>query len=213
MFYECSSLEEINFNNFDTSKVNSMEAMFRGLSNLKSIDLSNFITSQVKNMYAMFYGCTSLEYLDISNFNTSQVTSSGIIFGNVKYLKYINLYYAQINNDIKSQIEDIMYGLTIVCQDKQILSGGKKDCSVFTQTANYIIVQYGTKTTYGANTFTNVASRQQIQYIKYKDEKFAPSREFTIEANEIIQIYLPKDIISFTEFFWFFNSYFLFTFI
>ena len=89
MFYECSSLEEINFNNFNTSKVTSMEGMFEECSNLKSLDLSNFDTSKVQHSDSMFSG--------------------------VNLLKYINLYNAQIDN-IKNAIKEIIEDSTIICQ-------------------------------------------------------------------------------------------------
>ena len=57
MFYQCSSLEEINFNNFYISKVTNMESMLEGCSNIKSLDLSNFDTSNVSKMGWMFYEC------------------------------------------------------------------------------------------------------------------------------------------------------------
>ena len=105
MLYECSSLEEINFNNFDTSKITSMEGMFYGCSNLKSLDLSNFNTSKVTLSDFMFYNCTSI--------------------------KYINLYNAYINDDIKSQIEKIVKNTTIVCQKEKIINNGIKNCYIF----------------------------------------------------------------------------------
>ena len=105
LFRECSSLEEINFNNFDTSKITSMVDMFYGCSNLKSLDLSNFNTSKVTLSDFMFYNCTSI--------------------------KYINLYNAYINDDIKSQIEEIVKNTTIVCQKEKIINKGIKDCSIF----------------------------------------------------------------------------------
>ena len=202
MFGQCSSLEEINFNNFNTSKVTTMQKMFSGCANLKSLDLSSFNTSNVENVMAIFDGCTSLEYLDISNFDTSQITNSNSMFNGVNLLKYIILNNAQINNEIKSQIEDKIDSSTIVCQNKEILSKGKKDCSIFTQSDNYIIVKYGTEITYGANTFTNnIDSRKKILYIKNKNKIIEPTTEFKIEANGIIEIYLPKDITSLAKFF------------
>ena len=200
MFYQCSSLEEINFNNFNTSKVTSMEAMFADCSNLKSLDLSNFDTSNVGVMNYMFYYCTSLEYLDISNFGTSQVTKSSYMFNDVKPLKYINLYNAKIE-EIQSQIQSIINNDTIVCQNGEIFSNVKNDCSIFIQSDNYIIVKYGTNTTYGANSFTNIDSRKQIQYIKYKDEIVNLTKQFTIEANTNIEIYFSEPITSLNSFF------------
>ena len=64
MFYECTSISEINLSNFDTSNVTYMGAMFSGCSNLNSLNLSNFDTSNVTNMGYMFYGCSNLNSLN-----------------------------------------------------------------------------------------------------------------------------------------------------
>ena len=80
MFYECSYIIDINFNNFDTSLVTSMNNMFSGCSSLTSLDLSNFDTSLVISMYEMFSGCSSLTSLDLSSFNTSLVTYMSDMF-------------------------------------------------------------------------------------------------------------------------------------
>ena len=61
MFYSCSSLESIYFNNIDTSKIKSMSNMFYGCHSLTYIDLSAFNTSKVESMNSMFSGCSSLE--------------------------------------------------------------------------------------------------------------------------------------------------------
>jgi len=164
-FLECSSLEEINFNNFNTSKITNMGSMFYKCSKLKSLDLSNFDTSKVEYMMNMFSGCTSLEYLDISNFNTLNITQCEDMFGEVNPLKYINLYNSQIEK-IKEQIKEKKNPSTIVCQNVEILSNLKNDCSIFTQSDNYIIVKYGNQTTYETNEFKFDESRQNIQYIK-----------------------------------------------
>ena len=39
MFYECSSLEELNLSNFNTNKVTNMYGMFLGCSSLKELNL------------------------------------------------------------------------------------------------------------------------------------------------------------------------------
>ena len=58
MFFECSSLKEINLSNFNTNNVNDMSLMFSGCSSLKELNLSNFNTNNVTNMCWMFLGCS-----------------------------------------------------------------------------------------------------------------------------------------------------------
>ena len=58
MFNECSSLEELNFNNFNTINVTFMMCMFYQCSSLKELNLNNFNTINVTFMDNMFYGCS-----------------------------------------------------------------------------------------------------------------------------------------------------------
>ena len=73
MFFNCSSLEEVDLSSLNTSNVTAMHGMFAGDSSLKSLDLSSFDTSKVSIMSGMFAGCTSLETLDLSTFNNAEV--------------------------------------------------------------------------------------------------------------------------------------------
>ena len=58
MFYECSSLKELNLSNFNTNNVTDMGYMFYKCSSLRELDLSNFNTNNVTKMASMFYGCS-----------------------------------------------------------------------------------------------------------------------------------------------------------
>lgn len=77
MFRGCSSLTNINLNNFNTSNVTDMVGMFMGCSSMTSLDLSSFETSNVTDMGGMFLGCSSLTNLNLSSFNTINVTIMG----------------------------------------------------------------------------------------------------------------------------------------
>ena len=94
MFYECSSLKDINFNNFNTNNATNMSgmfykcsslntnmaAMFSRCSSLKELNLNNFNTNNVTNMDYMFYECSSLKELNLNNFNTNNVTNMSGMF-------------------------------------------------------------------------------------------------------------------------------------
>ena len=70
MFYGCSSLKELNLNNFNTNNVTDMSDMFCGCSSLKELNLNNFNTNNVTNMWYMFGGCLDELKLKIkSQFN------------------------------------------------------------------------------------------------------------------------------------------------
>ena len=47
MFYGCSSLKELNLNNFNTNNVTDMRDMFSGCRSLKELNLNNFNTNNV----------------------------------------------------------------------------------------------------------------------------------------------------------------------
>ena len=67
MFYECSSLKELNLSNFNTDKVKYMSDMFNGCSSLKILNLINFKINHYTDIFNIFLNCISLEELNISN--------------------------------------------------------------------------------------------------------------------------------------------------
>ena len=60
MFYDCSSLQQLDFKNFNTETVTRMSYIFQGCSSLTELDLSKFDTKNVTNISAMFDKCSSL---------------------------------------------------------------------------------------------------------------------------------------------------------
>ena len=50
-----------------------MRCMFSGCSSLKELNLNNFNTNNVIDMSEMFRLCTSLKVLNLNNFNTTKV--------------------------------------------------------------------------------------------------------------------------------------------
>ncbi len=89
MFFLFQSVEEIEFNLVDTSKVTTMSYMFYGCSSLTTLDLSSFDTSSVTDMYMMFYDCSKLTTLDLTSFDTNKVTSMIAMFRGCSNLKEI----------------------------------------------------------------------------------------------------------------------------
>ena len=75
LFMNCSSLQVIDTEVFDTAAVTDMKFMFSGCKKLETIVFSNkFLTSNVETMASMFSSCESLTSLDLSSFDTSNVT-------------------------------------------------------------------------------------------------------------------------------------------
>ena len=58
---------------FDTRNVTIMEGMF--CFSLIDINFSNFNMSKVTNMRSIFYGCSSLVNINLSIFNTSNIVN------------------------------------------------------------------------------------------------------------------------------------------
>ena len=98
MFYNCYSLISLDLSKFNTQKVNDISYMFYQCKSLKSLNLSNFNTQVVISMSNMFDNCSSLKSLDLSNFNTQNVTFMSFMFYNCNSLKKENIK----TKDVKS---------------------------------------------------------------------------------------------------------------
>ena len=86
MFAGTTHLENLNLENFDTSNVTDMTAMFSN-TYVKNLDLSSFDTHNVTDMTAMFnaQSNTSSPTVNLSSFDTSNVTSMTAMFSNAHY--------------------------------------------------------------------------------------------------------------------------------
>ena len=102
MFRGMSKLTSLNLFNFDTSKVTDMSGMFEDMSNLAALDLFDFDTSKVTNMSSMFENMHSLTALNVSSFDTSKVTNMNTMFYGMSSLTKINL-----SNFDTSQVTDM----------------------------------------------------------------------------------------------------------
>ena len=107
MFNECKQIVKINFSNFDSSEVTTMEKMFYNCRGLIKINFKNFNTSRVKNMNDMFAFCSSLTSLDLSSFDTSSVTEMMNMFSNCENLISLNLsnFDTSLVTDMSSMFE------------------------------------------------------------------------------------------------------------
>ena len=78
-----------------------MECIFRGCSSLKELNLNNFNTNNVTNMRCMFYECSSLKELNLNNFNTNNVTDMRGMFNRCSngLIMEIKTKYKNINKE------------------------------------------------------------------------------------------------------------------
>lgn len=90
LFYNCSSLKNIDFRDINTSGATKMNFMFAGCSQLDSLDLSSFTndSDNLTTVASMFNGCSSLRYLDISGMNISTIIVGGM-FQNCTHMEHL----------------------------------------------------------------------------------------------------------------------------
>lgn len=91
MFFCCSILEKLDLSNFNTEKVIDMGHMFHLCMKLKELDLRKFNTKNVTTMESMFYMCIDLEKLNVKNFNTEKVTNMAYMFSFCEKLTDLDL--------------------------------------------------------------------------------------------------------------------------
>ena len=91
LFYNCTSLTDIDLSGFDTCNATSMNYMFAGCTSLSSLDLRNINVSNVTQMYRMFSGCESLINLNLSGLDTSNVTDMSYMFSDCSSLSELDL--------------------------------------------------------------------------------------------------------------------------
>lgn len=91
LFCNCSNLQSINFENFDSSNVTDMDSMFYGCKSLNTISLVGLDTSKVQNMQEMFYGCENLAVVTMSGLDTSKVQNMYAMFALCSNLKSIDM--------------------------------------------------------------------------------------------------------------------------
>ena len=131
--YGHPKLTSINVSNFDTSNAIDMEFMFSNCSKLISLDVSSFDTSNVYTMEGMFWDCRNLTSLDLSNFDTSNVESMASMFSNCNNLTTLN-----ISNFDTSKVTDMVL-MFYKCYNLTTIKGviDMKSCKHWDEMFNY----------------------------------------------------------------------------
>ena len=133
LFYSLQSVTQIDFDNFNTSNVTNMSAMFLLCQALTSLDLSNFNTSNVTNMELMFMFCQALTSLDVSSFDTSSVTNMSDMFNSCQALASLDL-----SNFNTSSVTNMSYMFSD-CQALELLDLSSFDTSNVTNMRDMFI--------------------------------------------------------------------------
>ena len=106
MFKGLTNLKNIDFSDFDFSFVNNMEQMFYNCSNLESINFNNGPNKiKVRSMSYMFYNCIKITSLNLTNFDTSLVTSMSYMLCNCTSLN--NLILGEFKNTITTNMKSL----------------------------------------------------------------------------------------------------------
>ena len=114
MFYNCSSLTQLDLSNWDTSSVTDMIAMFLNCYQLVQLDVSNWDTSNVATANNMFHGCSQLSQLDVSNWDTSQITHMNAMFQSCSKLTQLDVSKWDTSN--VTNMEYMFYGCSQLTQ-------------------------------------------------------------------------------------------------
>ena len=124
LFRNFTNLQTITFgDNFDTSKVTSMNRMFQSCNKLTTLDVSQWDTSNVTNMISMFENCRSLTTLDVSNWNTSNVIRMDSMFYSCSSLTTLDVSNWNISNVTN------MYSMFSYCSSLTTLDVSQWDTS------------------------------------------------------------------------------------
>ncbi len=132
LFYNCSSLQVIDTEVFDTAAVTDMRSMFAGCENLTTLNLSGFDTAAVTDMGSMFSGCKKLETIVFSNkFLTSNVETMASMFSDCESLTSLDLSSFDTSN-----VTDMMHMFILDYSLTTIFVGDGFDTSNVTNSDN-----------------------------------------------------------------------------
>lgn len=85
-----NNLSSLDVSCFDTSKMTTMDNMFREIENITTIDCARFNTSNVTSMNMTFYYCSKLTRLDLQGWDTSKVIDMSHMFRDSSSLVYLD---------------------------------------------------------------------------------------------------------------------------
>lgn len=90
MFTGCGSLTSIDISDWDLSRVENFNYLFKDCDSLKSVTLSSTMTN-AKTMRSMFENCASLEMMDLTTFPSDSITDMSSAFKDCSALKSVTM--------------------------------------------------------------------------------------------------------------------------
>lgn len=109
LFNELTSLKYIDLSNFGGS-LTSMKGLFKDLNSLESIKLSNIKTSKVTSIESMLENCASLTSIDLTDLDTTSLINMQKLFSGCSSLQVLN--FSNLNLENIHSISDMFNGLT-----------------------------------------------------------------------------------------------------
>lgn len=103
MFLNCSSLEELDVNDWDVSNVTSAQLFIYGCEALSVFNVTDWNTSKITTLYNAFNNC-GLTVLDLSNWDLSSITNLQNMASNCKNLETV---YINTNHETISEMSDM----------------------------------------------------------------------------------------------------------
>lgn len=107
MFYNCSSLTNIDLSTFNTANVVNMEQMFYDCSDLTSLDLSSFSSHSDLSIREMFVDCVQLSSIKFNHNFTPSNTSDALWYSKRGCTVYCN-------ETLKGMLQNNGYGRDII---------------------------------------------------------------------------------------------------
>ena len=98
MFRECFKLDNVDISMFDTRNVTTMQYMFKYCQSLENIIIGNLNLEKLNNMMGVFQYCSSIKSVDLSGTKTSIVANMQEIFFDCYDLESVNLSRLGSNN-------------------------------------------------------------------------------------------------------------------
>ena len=142
LFWGCKELITLDLTGFDTTKVTSMNYMFRACSKLEEImlDPTKFTDDSLTSVYRMFDECNALKQIDFRGFKGEKLVNAQSWFAQCKKLEYIDLS----NFNDGSKITNLNYTF------QNLGSEYSKGCAIFSNKWNLNNVSNHTDTITGA---------------------------------------------------------------
>ena len=204
MFYNNTDLIDVTLD-IDTSRVTTMEQMFRQCTNLTTINgLENFDTSSVTNISYIFEGCSLLTDLTpISGWDTSSVTNTSYMFNGCTAITFIDLsdwdiasvtsydYFCQNSNTLTILYDSTIFKTAIVTANPNVkwVDVGVHTISGFTSDTSSVTLKIN-----GTNQTITPNSNKYFYYDVPSGTTLTSLNQMLMNASKVVTVFIGKYI-------------------